>query len=60
MEPKGSNGFGYDPLFVVAGQNCTMAELAPEVKNCISHRAKALNEAVSLLDALRKKAASGN
>jgi XTP/dITP diphosphohydrolase len=41
-EPKGSNGFGYDPVFVLPEYDRTMAELEPAVKNRISHRAKAL------------------
>jgi XTP/dITP diphosphohydrolase len=40
---KGNNGFGYDPVFVVAGINKTMAELSAEQKNRVSHRAKALD-----------------
>jgi XTP/dITP diphosphohydrolase len=39
--PRGSGGFGYDPLFVVAGTGKTMAELAPTEKNALSHRARA-------------------
>jgi XTP/dITP diphosphohydrolase len=42
LEPRGTYGFGYDPLFEVAGQAGTMAELPPAVKNRISHRARAL------------------
>lgn len=37
-EPRGNNGFGYDPLFFVEAQGRTSAELAPETKNRISHR----------------------
>lgn len=43
--PRGSHGFGYDPVFVPAGYNQTFAELGDDVKNQISHRAKALEKA---------------
>ncbi|SDC24734.1 XTP/dITP diphosphatase [Shouchella lonarensis] len=42
IEPSGTHGFGYDPIFFVPAYGKTMAQLSPEVKNKISHRAKAL------------------
>lgn len=42
MRPMGSGGFGYDPLFVVTGRGCTAAQIPPQIKNVISHRARAL------------------
>lgn len=39
---RGTGGFGYDPLFVPQGYSQTFAELGPEIKNSVSHRAKAL------------------
>ncbi|MDI3280373.1 MAG: XTP/dITP diphosphatase [Bacillota bacterium] len=44
-EERGSGGFGYDPLFIVAGLGKTMAELSPEEKNAVSHRGQALRAA---------------
>ncbi len=41
-EPRGHNGFGYDPLFWIAEYHQTFGELLPAVKNAISHRARAL------------------
>ena len=41
-EPRGSNGFGYDPVFLVHGYDRTLAELSPDEKNEVSHRGKAL------------------
>ncbi len=40
--PKGTNGFGYDPIFFIPSKNKTMAELTEEEKNSISHRSNAL------------------
>ena len=45
-ELRGSEGFGYDPLFIPDGYSETFAELSSEVKNRISHRANALNHAL--------------
>ena len=42
-EPRGSNGFGYDPIFYYPPRGMTTAELSPEEKNRISHRARALD-----------------
>jgi len=46
-EPRGTRGFGYDPLFFVAEHNCTAAELDPELKNRVSHRAHAIQQLLS-------------
>lgn len=48
-KPKGSHGFGYDPLFFVREQNCTAAELPREVKNTLSHRARAMRQLLEKL-----------
>lgn len=48
-ERQGVNGFGYDPVFYVPEKNCSSAELAPQIKNQLSHRGQALRELVSKL-----------
>jgi XTP/dITP diphosphohydrolase len=47
--PRGEQGFGYDPVFYLPERRCTMAELPPEVKNQISHRAIAARALAELL-----------
>ena len=48
-ERRGENGFGYDPVFLIADLGRTAAELSPEEKNAISHRGKAVRKFASLL-----------
>jgi XTP/dITP diphosphohydrolase len=48
-EPRGAGGFGYDPIFVPAGMHSTVAQLPPEQKNQLSHRAQALRALVAEL-----------
>lgn len=52
FEPKGVNGFGYDPIFVVDGCDLTMSELSEKDKNQISHRALALKNVTDFLQKL--------
>lgn len=49
FEPKGKNGFGYDPFFTPKGKNSTFAQISASSKNKISHRAKALNGAKAII-----------
>ncbi|MHB8513205.1 MAG: RdgB/HAM1 family non-canonical purine NTP pyrophosphatase [Actinomycetota bacterium] len=51
-EKRGSNGFGYDPIFVPIGENRTMAELSPAEKDAISHRGKAFRGLIRALSNL--------
>lgn len=50
-EPAGYNGFGYDPIFYVTEFDCNAAELSPEQKKTLSHRAHALAQFKQLLTA---------
>lgn len=49
LEARGSNGFGYDPLFWIPDQGCSAAELSVEQKNRLSHRARALAQLLPAL-----------
>ena len=51
-EPKGKNGFGYDPIFLADGQEVTNGELSKDAKNAISHRAKAFSQIAPQLEAM--------
>ncbi|MBT3091973.1 MAG: RdgB/HAM1 family non-canonical purine NTP pyrophosphatase [Candidatus Thiodiazotropha sp. (ex Lucina pensylvanica)] len=48
-QPRGENGFGYDPIFYVPTHDCSSAELEPEVKNSLSHRGQALKKLLHAL-----------
>lgn len=57
--PRGANGFGYDPHFLVPPLGATAAELAPEVKNRLSHRGAAARQLIEQLAARRGALAAG-
>ena len=52
-QARGTNGFGYDPLFWVPQHNCTSAELSPQQKNELSHRGQALRKILPHILALK-------
>ncbi|MBI5468222.1 MAG: XTP/dITP diphosphatase [Deltaproteobacteria bacterium] len=54
-EPRGGHGFGYDPVFFIPGMGKTAAELTPNEKNSVSHRAKALEKLKNRLENRYKK-----
>ena len=56
LEPRGTHGFGYDPLFEPEGHHGSFGELGPEVKARLSHRARAARQ---LLPALRRLVRAG-
>ncbi len=51
-QTSGNAGFGYDPIFIPNGFSCTFAEMTPEEKNSVSHRAKAVEKLVIYLNSL--------
>jgi XTP/dITP diphosphohydrolase len=59
-EPRGDFGFGYDPVFFMPAYGATMAELAPSIKNRISHRGQASVSAARLLAALIDRMGQGS
>lgn len=52
-ERRGSEGFGYDPIFIPDGYTNTFAELGSEIKNRISHRAKAVEQLAAYLNKIK-------
>lgn len=59
-EERGTHGFGYDPLFYIPKYGGTMAELGPEIKNRISHRARALQAARPVIERLLRESKNEN
>jgi XTP/dITP diphosphohydrolase len=53
--PRGSNGFGYDPIFVTDGHDVTNAELSPDDKDAVSHRGQAVRAMLPLLARLEEQ-----
>ena len=54
-QEKGENGFGYDPLFIPIGHNKTLGELTNDIKKDLSHRTKALNLMMIIINKLTSK-----
>ena len=55
FKPKGNDGFGYDPIFLIPKHNKTFAELGSKIKNQISHRGKALKKVRKILEVISSK-----
>ncbi|MDD2857494.1 MAG: non-canonical purine NTP pyrophosphatase, partial [Candidatus Nanopelagicales bacterium] len=58
-EPRGANGFGYDPIFVPLGYQVTTAEMSDAEKDAISHRARALAALAPVIAQLLPEAVGG-
>lgn len=58
LEPRGTGGFGYDPLFFVPEASLTFAELGSAVKNTISHRYRAMQGMLQVMERIEAKKAS--
>ena len=52
---RGKNGFGYDPIFIPEGHTETTGEMAPELKDSISHRGKAMRELAAVISSELEK-----
>jgi XTP/dITP diphosphohydrolase len=59
LAPRGKNGFGYDPIFIEPASGQTFAELSPEEKNKISHRAIAMSKARAMIKAMFRRGEIG-
>ncbi|MBN1142555.1 MAG: XTP/dITP diphosphatase [Deltaproteobacteria bacterium] len=59
-EPRGTGGFGYDPVFLVPEYGKTLAELSMAIKNRISHRGQALRQVLAHFQSLRMATNGGN
>jgi len=59
-EPKGANGFGYDPLFYLPQFGCTMAELTGDEKNAVSHRGQAVRRMADEIEKYMMKTTETN
>jgi XTP/dITP diphosphohydrolase len=60
LAPRGTHGFGYDPIFEIPSLGKTFGEVGPEVKNRLSHRALALRKARGIIEQGLRKSAAGS